>query len=168
MGMDFDQKEFDREIKIELKKVSKALKESARGTADKIMRLLAVYSPIWSGSYILSHRIGINKQNDRGPVIRNKGIPGIPPRVNLSKVMAYRNIVKKRVKVKVKIKSMPDNGKLIVYNGSRHAQDVEFLPDKYVTGKISEPYLPYHKAKQQAESNVPAIIQTSEAKHGVK
>ena len=160
----FNPKKFDQQIKIEIDAVKDQLKETAYEAVDYAMQMLAFqYSPVWAGSYVLSHRIGINGKNDAGPTA--KSVPGvIPPKVSLSEAKAYRAQAALRVKNRVKLSIMPEEGTLTIYNDSLHALLVEVLPDKYMAGTMA-PYFPYLKTTSVLMAEIPAIISKVERKY---
>jgi hypothetical protein len=160
----FNPKKFDQQIKIEIDAVEKQLKETVYEVLDYAMRMLALnYSPIWSGSYVLSHRVGINRKNDSGPTIKN--IPGvIGQKVSLSEATAYRQKAALRVKNRLKIAQIGNEGTVVIYNESAHAALVEMLPDKYMAGTMA-PYFPYLKTNSVLRAELPAIIKRVERKY---
>ena len=161
----FNQQKFDREIKSELDSVRKQLKETIYKTVDYGMKLLAFqYSPVWTGSYVLSHRIGINGKDDIGPTIKSSGLaPGIiPPRISKTKEESYRK--KAASRTKTRLNDLPDKGKITIYNSSPHALLVEVLPDKYLAGTMA-PYFPYLKMGSAVAARLPFIMKIAEKKY---
>ena len=160
----FNPKKFDQQIKIEIDAAKDQLKKTAYEAIDYAMRMLAFeYSPVWSGGYVLSHRVGINGRNDTGPTI--KGIAGvIPPKVSIAQAKEYRARAALRVKSRIRLSQMSDDGVLSIYNNSPHAFMVEVLPDKYMAGTMA-PYYPYLKTTSVLMAEIPAIIKKVESKY---
>ena len=160
----FNAKKFDQQIKIEIDAVKDQLKETAYEAIDYAMRMLAFnYSPVWAGSYVLSHRIGINGKNDSGPT--NKNPTGIMlPKISSAEAKAHRAKAASRVKGRLRLSQMPDEGTLSIYNNIAHAILVEVLPDKYMAGTMA-PYFPYLKTTSVLMAEIPAIITKVEKKY---
>lgn len=160
----FSPTKFDQQIKIEIGAVERQLKETAYEAADFAMRRLALeYSPIWTGSYISSHDVNLNNAGSLGTTIKN--IPGvIPPKVSLAEANSLRKQAASKVRQKIKISQMPNNGSLNIHNTSAHAMLVETLPDMYVKGTMA-PYAPYLKTKLRLQAQMPAIIKKVERKY---
>jgi hypothetical protein len=163
----FDPKKFDKQTEKVINNIKKRLKETAYRAAEFTIQTIAFkYSPVWTGSYILSHRIGINGKNDSGPTkMGPKLAPGIiPPKVAPIVAEKYRMQAALRVTQRVKLAQMPDNGSLIMYNTSEHAGLVEMLPDKYVKGNMA-PYYPYMKTNSDLREKIHFIIKQVERKY---
>lgn len=160
--MRFNPAKFDQQINKQIDAIRLRLKKVTLEAADYAMERLAnQFSPVWTGTYILSHRVGINGMTDSG--YTNKIPPGlapgdIPPKVSAGEIMAYRITAAGRVKSKISIRKMPDSGRLVIYNQSPMAMHVETLPDKYLTGDMN-PYHPYRKTKMALFRKLPEIIE---------
>lgn len=165
--MRFNPKKFDSQMDAGINKVRKRLKATAIEAADfAVQKLALVLSPVWAGSYVLSHRIGIGSKNDSGPTNKTPGLALniIPPKAPLGIAMKYRRYAASRAKIRLKQDMLPKIGKIIIYNQAPHAMLVETMPDKYMTGRLS-PYYPYGKVKLILREQIPAIIQEIKRKY---
>jgi hypothetical protein len=170
-GKGFNAAEFDRQIKIEIDAIEDQLKETAYKAADKAMEKLAKESPVWSGTYVSSHRVGLNSKNDGPPVNLKKyehshlyKKPGVPDKVSVGVAREMRSVAATRVQKRIRKNQMPDEGKIIIYNQSPDSPPmmVEHLPDKHITGDLS-PYMPYTKTSIWIRNQIKSIIKQVEA-----
>jgi hypothetical protein len=149
---------FDEEIQA----IRNRLKKAALEAADYAMKQLAFkFSPVWTGTYVSSHRVGIDGKTDSGYTNRApiNLLPGqIPQKADPAAAILYREQAASRVREKINIKNMPNSGKIIIYNQCPMALEVEVLPDKYLTGNMS-PYMPYKKTEFALWAQLPAIIE---------
>lgn len=165
--MKFNPTKFDKQTKNVISNARKRLKETAYRAADFAIQMLALrYSPVWSGSYVISHRVGINSKNDSGPTLINQSsVPGVaPPQVTPAQAETYRAQANLRVKKRIKLSKMPDTGSLIIYNQVQHALMVETLPDKNMSGNLA-PYYPYLKTNSVLREKIYFIIKQVERKY---
>ena len=153
---------FDSQIDKQLKAIKNRLKKIAFEAADfAINRLAYQFSPVWTGTYILSHRVGINGMTDSGytNMVPSGTLPGqVPDKVSTAAALSFRVTASGRVKKRINMKKMSDQGTILIYNQSPMAMTVETLPDKYLEGNM-EPYHPYRKTKIALFRELPAIIE---------
>lgn len=157
--MRFNPEKFDHQVDEAIKKARQKLKSVVVKAADYSIRQLTSLSPVWSGSYVMSHRVGIDSRNDAAPTNMTPGLaPGeIPIKVIPSVALKFRKEAYMRAKARFVGKELPDKGRIILYNNAPHAGVVEVLPDKYLSGKMS-PYHPYGKTKQRLSQQIYKII----------
>jgi hypothetical protein len=164
--MRFKPQKFDKQIEKDLSRIKRMVKEVVLESAETGMQFLARLSPVHTGSYVLSHRVGINGMTDSGPTMTGQSTDPnkIPEKVMPTTAQAYRLQAATRVAAKVNLKNMPDYGKIILYNQSPHAMIVETLPDRYIKGNGS-PYHPYMRATQKLRNQIPAIVERIQRKY---
>ena len=125
---------------------------------------ISLLSPVWSRSYVSSHRVGINLKNDAGPVnLRTYSKTetygrGLPDKVTPAQAAGMRVEASTRVNQRVQVSKLKNSGKVIIYNQSEHALKVEMMPGTSEEGNYS-PYYPYTKSKQRLLGRIYSIIE---------
>lgn len=103
------------------------LGKTLRITAKHIAGLGIIISPVWTGSYVLSHRIGINKPSTRKPT-RNWPEdsefvdPRYPPKATRAEAARIKARARKELK---KVAGAKAGDKVIISNTINHADEVE-------------------------------------------
>ena len=121
----FNKQKYDEKIDAYFDELSiKAidmLKKDMAITFDDIVQ----NSPVWSGSYLASHRIRINSENTRGPVNLRiyADTGGLPIRISESQAAELRG--KARVEKGVLARELKISDEITIINQSDHAVLVE-------------------------------------------
>lgn len=160
----FSATKFDKQVEKDLDRIRLRLKKVAFKATEYGMNQVSKLSPVWSGSYVSSHRIGIGLKNDSGPVnLRTYSKTdtygkGLPDKVSPGTAAKMRVEASLRPRKRIQINKLKNSDRIIIYNQSEHALKVEMLADTTEGGNFS-PYYPYEKSKQRLLAKIYSIIE---------
>lgn len=116
------------------------------------------YSPVWSGDYVKSHRVGIQKTSaGRGVGLGSHPVtPGkfAIPKMSESKAISLKNELYQKKKGYISTAQPKDS--IVISNNIHYADRVEFI------GWIkTRPHYPYTLTMQDMRIKFPIIVKTS-------
>jgi hypothetical protein len=107
------------------------IKELVKEVAKQAIELMVMISPVWTGSYVSSHRIGFNQENASGPTYINQEVlPGrmFSEKLSSGEAIALGKQVEAKLLAEVERMFAQDDLKirsLIFTNKIGHADSVE-------------------------------------------
>jgi hypothetical protein len=107
------------------------IKELVKEVAKEAIELLVRISPVWTGSYVSSHRIGFNEEDASGPTYINQEVPPgsmFPIKLSSGEAIAIKKQIEAKLFAEIERMFMADDLKirsLVFTNKIRHADSVE-------------------------------------------
>jgi len=119
--------DWDAEIDEFVDGLEDAIEVVVKETAKTAMKEVVSRSPIWSGAYILSHRVGVNGKSSRGPVrldIVTDG--GFPPKMSSVEAEKAKQAALSELN---RLRTVHGVKSIVISNEAQHALEVEYGND---------------------------------------
>ena len=143
--------------------ILEAAAEAKKDVAAEVFKGVAKRSPVWSGPYVKSHRIGIGKIDKRSakPAI---GIDGkLPPKMPEAEAEALKSEIAEWETGILKRKKVDLEKPIYISNSIGHARNVEYIGFQSMT----QPYRVYGLTYQEVLAKLHNLVKISLSENAV-